>query len=450
MADHADNAPQAASADKPLEAPALAQAWLWMDVTTSFRARPGQMNGTLRVEQSYAAEMSALLGSQLRFCRYQRTLQRFLPLDACPDLCVKPPARAVASRRQSVLRDLGRSVERTLRRYRRDALDPLMRALRGRAGGAVFAGGGDGAVLLLAGENWGQYDFDALARLRRESRVRIAAVALDLLPIVCPQFYDSELRFVARYRAYADFLVQEADLVVAISQATKADIENYARDRGGVSGRIAVIQLGADLPVVKAAQPPAALPGLAPQRYVLSVSNIQPRKNYDLLYRLWRDLAAEKVPDLPLLIIVGQRSYGGDALVAQITGDPLTKNTIRILPRASDEELAWLYRNCLFTLYPSLYEGWGLPVSESLAYGKYCLASNTSSLPEAGAGLIAHLDPRDLAAWREAVLRLIGAPERLHPLEHRIRAEYRPMTWKRSAELLAAELAALHAQSKQL
>lgn len=441
--DHAaEIAREAASEPERPRAEVPQQAWLWMDVTTSARARPGQMNGTLRVEQSYAKELSRLMAPQLRFCRYQRMRQRFLPLDACPDLSGKPNAALGATtRRTSALRAVGRRIERALRQYRRAALGPLVRRIWNRA--PLF---GSGDVLLLAGENWGPYDFDVIARLRRERGLRVAAVCQDLLAIVCPQFYDSERSFVARYRAYADFLVREADLVVAISQSTKADILNYARDRGGLAGRVTVIQLGADLPAVQSPQRPGALQDLQPRRYLLSVSNIQPRKNFDLLYRLWRELAEEKVPDLPPLVIVGQRSYGSDELLSRIAHDPLTKDAIRILPRASDEELAWLYQNCLFTLYPSLYEGWGLPVSESLAYGKYCLAANTSSLPEAGAGLIQHLDPRDLPAWRDAVVGLISSPERLAPLEARIRAEYRPMTWARSAEMLAAELVKLHAE----
>ena len=115
------------------------------------------------------------------------------------------------------------------------------------------------------------------------------------------------------------------------------------------------------------------------------------------------------------------------------------------LPHAGDDELAWLYRNCAFTMYPSFYEGWGLPVSESLAYGKYCLASDTSSLPEAGAGLAGHLDPLDFVAWRDAVLALIRSPELLEAHETKIRDTYRPTTWAQSASRLREVLGNLSA-----
>lgn len=65
-----------------------------------------------------------------------------------------------------------------------------------------------------------------------------------------------------------------------------------------------------------------------------------------------------------------------------------------------DEELAWLYENCLFTVFPSEAEGWGLPISEALDRGKYCLASDNTSLKEAGEGLVFHASLQDRQAWK--------------------------------------------------
>ena len=62
----------------------------------------------------------------------------------------------------------------------------------------------------------------------------------------------------------------------------------------------------------------------------------------------------------------------------------------------TDADLKVLYEGCLFTLFPSFYEGWGLPVTESLAFGKPCIASNRSSIPEAGGKLARYIDPNNL------------------------------------------------------
>ena len=102
------------------------------------------------------------------------------------------------------------------------------------------------------------------------------------------------------------------------------------------------------------------------------------------------------------------------------------------LPKVNDRELRWLYRRCLFTLYPSHYEGWGLPVAESLIYGKHCICSNASSLPEVGGGLVDYHDPLDALGCQALIERTLFEPGWLSEREARIRREYRTTSWKDS------------------
>ena len=149
-----------------------------------------------------------------------------------------------------------------------------------------------------------------------------------------------------------------------------------------------------------------------------------------------------------MLMIVGARGPSSETLIRAIEGDPLTRPLIRILDDAGDDELAWLYEHCCWTLYPSFYEGWGLPLSESLMYGKLCLASNAASLPEAGQGLARHLDPADLEAWHREVVALLAAPERLPAIEERIRRERRIIDWRQSGAAFAAAIESLAAPGR--
>lgn len=428
---------------------------VWMDVTTSWRARSAQTSGTLRVEGKYAVALSQVMGPQLRFCRYRRTRKRFLPnatfsksesaRSAWPERSLERPRNLAGAS----LRDMGRNFERGFRRLWGDGLSGVFQKLDARTGTAPFAEARSGDVLLLAGENWTQYDFDLLRRIRDEQQVRLAVVCQDMIPVKCPQFFESEA-FVERFRFYADFLVGNVDLLVAISNSTKADLVDYAQRRGGIHGRLETISLGADFDSRAMPERPAELPDLAPGEFVVSISTLQSRKNFDLLYRLWRRLSEQSTPGLPKLIIVGRKGFGTADLLWQISHDPLVQQSIKVLHQVSDNELSWLYRNCLWTLYPSFYEGWGLPISESLAHGKYCLASNAASLPEVGQGLVKHLDPLDFRAWQEAVNELIRAPEVLIELEKRIATSYRAVTWLQSAEHLAAKLRELLAQPPRL
>jgi len=411
---------------------------LWFDVTTSWHER-GRPNGTLRVERNYARQARERFGQRLRFCRYSPATGRFLavPADAVERLQATNTDERQRPFGRGALRKAGRRLERGFRRAWRSVMPALLRLADG--GAAPFA---EGDLLILVGETWGRHDLALLARLKRRHGLRLAALCQDLAPIRFPQFYEGAA-FIERFTAYLDFLIAEADLLLAISDCTRRDLLWYAASRGGLRGRLEVVILGADLPMAAPAARPKRLAGLSPGRFALSVSSIQPRKNFALLHRLWHRLAAEAVAGLPLLVIVGARGQGSDALIRAIEDDPLTRPRIRILDDAGDEELAWLYEHCCWTLYPSFYEGWGLPLSESLMYGKLCLASDAASLPEAGQGLARHLDPADLDAWHREIVALLAAPERLPAIEERIRRERRLIDWRQSGAAFAAAIESL-------
>src|SRR5690606_22141953 len=126
------------------------------------------------------------------------------------------------------------------------------------------------------------------------------------------------------------------------------------------------------------------------------------RKNHEVLYRAVLDLLA-RGREPPLLVFAGMRGWRVDDLLQTLEHDPRVRNRIRIVAHASDADIDALYRSCLFTAFPSHYEGWGLPVAESLAYGKFCIASSAGSIPEVGGELTALLSPHDVRAWADAL-----------------------------------------------
>jgi glycosyltransferase involved in cell wall biosynthesis len=417
----------------------LDQRWrstVWMDVTTSWRGRGGPTNGTLRVEQSYATALQETMsGGRLRLCRYHPKRRRFIPVASLPN--VGPPTQ-MARQTDGIHRNsagIGRRLEQTIRRWRRSAEIEIYRWLHAFGDPSPFPDSLPGDVLLLAGETWGPHDLIVLRLLRRNHGIRIAAVCQDLIPIKRPQFFAAD-GFIERFQRYVDFLVMDVDLVLAISDSTKRDILEYARGRGGLHGHIETIELGHEVGGSRIDARPPSLAGLETSGFVLSVSAIELRKNVDLLYRVWRQLSKDRLPNLPKLVLVGRRGFGSSDLLRQIAEDPNVRDTVLVFNVVSDAALSWLYRNCAWTLYPSFYEGWGLPISESLANGKFCLASNMSALQEAGQGLVKHIDPQDFAGWRDAVAELVGSPESILEFERRIKAHYRRMTWPQSTARL--------------
>ena len=419
---------------------------IWMDLTTSLRARGGQTNGTLRVERSFARQLQTLLGEQFGFCRYDSSRQRFDRIDqaALAEAAPSSPSPHRGPGASNARADrLGRRIERAVRLAVRGTIKRIHAAVRGGDAAAHFPDAARGDVLLLAGESWAaRYDFDVIAKLRDECGIKVAAVCQDLIPVTHPQFFESG-EFVGQYRRYVEFLSRHVDLVIAISHATAVELEKAAQTYGGTIGKIVVVELGSDVASLAEPQPPQTERPLQPGQFVISVSTIQSRKNFDLLYRLWHRFVREKRAGIPRLVMVGQRGFGSDALLAQIAQDEAIRDNLTILHRTTDAELTWLYRNCAYTLYPSFVEGWGLPVSESLAYGKLCLASDTSSVPEAGAGLALHFGPNNDQAWYDAITGLADNPEKLFEAEARIRANYRPRTWQEAGTDLAGHLKAM-------
>ncbi|MGD0025830.1 MAG: glycosyltransferase, partial [Xanthobacteraceae bacterium] len=127
-----------------------------------------------------------------------------------------------------------------------------------------------------------------------------------------------------------------------------------------------------------------------------------------------------------VLIFAGQIGWLVDDLLADLTASDYLDGKIVLMPGLSDAELRQAYRCCLFTVFPSLSEGWGLPIAESLMHGKFCVASNRTSIPEVGGSLIDYFDPSNDDDALAKIERLLLDPGYLTAREARLRAEYRP------------------------
>lgn len=134
------------------------------------------------------------------------------------------------------------------------------------------------------------------------------------------------------------------------------------------------------------------------------------------------------------LVIAGSKGNGADKIIERIKLDPRLQKSVIHIESPTDNELSWLYGNCLFSVYPSRYEGWGLPVTESLGYGKICITANTSSLPEAGEGFTIMLDPLDHQNWKETIINLVKNNELRLSLELKIKRAYIPRNWSMVSE----------------
>jgi len=216
---------------------------------------------------------------------------------------------------------------------------------------------------------------------------KIIQVSYDMLPIVTPQYSGHSTDWLNNY---ARNVYPICSLILSISQHTKTDIESWLKSQKLAVPTIEVFRLGDDFKLSTPVKP--INDKISAAKFVLCVGTIEARKNHTLVYYTYKQAALKGI-ELPNLVIVGRKGWKAENIFDLISTDPDVKDKITILENASDEELSWLYSNCLFTIYPSFYEGWGLPIAESMYYGVPCLVSNTSSMPEVAGSLVSYFDP---------------------------------------------------------
>jgi glycosyltransferase involved in cell wall biosynthesis len=165
--------------------------------------------------------------------------------------------------------------------------------------------------------------------------------------------------------------------------------------------------------------------------FVLAVGTLEPRKNLPRLVAAYGSLELELQQRHPLVVVGAMGWETGETLDAlRSLGDRCT-----MLGYVSDAELAELYRRCSVFCYPSLGEGFGLPVLEAMAAGAVVLTSNLSSLPEVGGEAVEYADPHDVASIASGLERLLGDEARQVELRQTGRARAQSFSWERFAHI---------------
>ena len=143
--------------------------------------------------------------------------------------------------------------------------------------------------------------------------------------------------------------------------------------------------------------------GLRRGGYVLHVGTVEPRKNLGALFDALTQLCSEPKCETLQCVLVGRDGWRSEAVRERLKSDIHLRRTVKWLRDANDEELAALYRGARFTVVPSLDEGWGLAVQESLAHGTPCIASAVGGIPEAGLDLVNYVRSDHAGAFADAM-----------------------------------------------
>lgn len=432
------------------------------DITTSAHWG-GAAVGITRVEEGLARRARQHLGDDVTFCVYDRFRNVFLAvddptatrfLDGTLQIKIEPPPPAPLpeSSLTIVRKKLRRVVLNNATAYhafqrfrgrsftREDILRIQGQELRNAP--AESAGPhmvplelDSNTVIISGGLDWEFKNLRSLWELKQTYNFQYYPVVYDLISILFPHYLVPG--YVELLTEYFGELYWLADRVLCISEATRRDWLSYCDDLAGRAVPADVFPLGCDLPVAGAEGARAELPEqLVGKRYALFVSTIEPRKNHRLLYDAWDDCVRQNLvdPERDRLVFVGRRGWAMDDFFREVSVNPATRDTILILNAVNDAQLKLIYEGSEFVLFPSHYEGFGLPVAEALGHGKPCISSSAGSLPELGGDLVVRLGAKDTPAWTRAIAHYLNAPNELKAWSDRVKKEYRPITWDMAAE----------------
>ncbi len=248
----------------------------------------------------------------------------------------------------------------------------------------------------------------------------------DLIPMIYPQHLPH--RWSAWiFRVTASLAVRSASQIIAISESTKKDV---TRLLSGSQGRTTVVHLAADerFRPLGREQLGKTLQRLGlPREYVLYMGINKPHKNLVFLLRLFAQLSTDAK-----LVLAGKEDPRYSQLREEAQRLKLNDRVV-FLGEVADSDLPTLYNGAELFVFPSLYEGFGLPVLEAMACGTPVVCSSASSLPEIVGDAAVTLDPRDAAAWAAAITELLENGELRADLRKKGLARAAGFSWEDTA-----------------
>ena len=254
----------------------------------------------------------------------------------------------------------------------------------------------------------------------------------DVIPLILPETFTPRHRLVVRLALAR--VRRKADLVVVPSHAVKRDVVR----RVGLPGdRVVVTHEGCE-PRFRPVRSEGALREVAaryglPPRYVLAVGTLEPRKNLTTLLEAFARLRRDGAVDADLrLVLAGARGWLDEPIFATVRSLGL-EDAVRFTGFVDDDDLPAVYSGAALFVFPSLHEGFGLPLLEAMACGVPVVTSNVSSMPEVAGDAATLVDPRDGEGLAAAIARSL----RDEALRDRLRdagiARARQFSWEATA-----------------
>lgn len=288
-----------------------------------------------------------------------------------------------------------------------------------------------GDTLVLLGASWGLDDFHRDLSAAKAGGVRIVSYIHDLVPLRASEHVTRSLP--VHYDNWLGRMAELTECFMVNSGQTGHDLGRELARRGAspVIRHVPLAHEFVEPPEVRTIPRSAdredraisdKVRTAARLPFALFVGTMESRKNVWGLAQVWRRLISTHKLSAPRLVMAGTRGQFIGDFDALMTTTGNLGGYVQIIESPTDAELAFLYRASLFTVYPSFYEGWGLPVGESLWFGKTCVTSSIAAMPEVGGDMCDYADPHDLNDLYRKVERIAFDADHRLAFERRIQS----------------------------
>ena len=263
---------------------------------------------------------------------------------------------------------------------------------------------------------------DGYVAMLASQKVRPIFMVHDLIPLTHPQFCrvgEKEKHF-QRLRN----CVRSAAGVVCNSQATLDGLARLCAEYRWQLPPASVALLATDLPPLTSNAP------LLPLPYFVFVSTIEPRKNHSMLLRIWEKLVLQLGAQAPQLVIIGQRGWHYEEVIAMLESSPLLKGVVFEVSGCTDAEMVNYLQHSRALLFPSFTEGYGMPVAEALTLGVPVIASNLPVFREFANGIPEYINVLDEDNWTAMIQDYTGATSTSRQAQMLRLQQFKRPTWQ--------------------
>ncbi|MFH1390646.1 MAG: glycosyltransferase family 1 protein [Candidatus Margulisiibacteriota bacterium] len=268
------------------------------------------------------------------------------------------------------------------------------------------------------------------------SGVPSVMVVYDLVFDLFPEYYRGRVNRLY-LRLFFGRSLNKAKFILAISENTRSDL---VRLYNVPEEKVKVVHLAAG-EEFKTVEDAALLTAVKeryrlPEKFILFVGTIEPRKNVRRLIEAYFCLPAE-IKRTRQLVLCGQKGWGFAELKDWLDRQP-EKKTVRFLDYVESRDLPLLYNLAELFIYPSLYEGFGLPILEAMSCGVPVITSNVSSMPEVAGEAAVLIDPKATGQLTGAMARILNDPELSRQLRQKGLEQAKKFSWEKAASATLA------------